>query len=259
MRLTLLLAVLLGSTPALAAGTEAEVAEAKVHYDRGMTHYHLGEFPAAVDEFKSAYGLSQAPGLLFNLGQASRLGHQYEQALYFYRTYLRLMPDASNRADVELRITELQPLAEAERARVDSTKRPPPPAVVESPSPSPATPTPTRLRGPSGRPLRIGGIVLGALGVGILGAGAGLGGAALSAQSQLSKLARDMGTWSSSQADVYHRGQAEALSATALYAVGGAALATGVVLYLVGRHRDRSRFAVAPGPGGAQLVFWRDF
>ncbi len=257
MRLTLLLAVLLGSTPAFAAGTEADVAEAKVHYDRGMTHYHLGEFPAAVDEFKSAYGLSQAPGLLFNLGQASRLGHQYEQALYFYRTYLRLMPDASNRTDVEQRITELQPLAEQERARVEASKRPvaPPAAVVES---STLTTSP-RQPGPSGRPLRLTGIALGAIGIGVLGAGAGLGGAALSAQSQLSKLARDMGTWSPSQSDIYHRGKAEAASATALYAVGGAALATGVVLYLVGRHRDRTRFAIAPGPGGAQAVFWHDF
>jgi tetratricopeptide (TPR) repeat protein len=258
MRLTLLLAVLLGSTPAFAAGTEADVAEAKVHYDRGMTHYHLGEFPAAVEEFKSAYGLSQAPGLLFNLGQATRLGHQYEQALYFYRTYLRLMPDATNRADVEQRITELQPLAEAERARAEAAKKPlaPPPAIVVGPS---LTSGPARQPRPSGRPLRLGGIVLGAAGVGILGAGIGLGVAALSAQSQLSKLAHDRGTWSSSQADVYQRGKAEATSATALYAVGGVALATGVVLYLIGRHRDHTRFAVAPGLGGAQALLWHEF
>ncbi|HEX4462982.1 MAG TPA: tetratricopeptide repeat protein [Polyangia bacterium] len=257
MRLTLLLAVLLGTTPAFAAGTDADVAEAKVHYDRGMTHYHLGEFSAAVDEFKAAYGLSQASPLLFNLGQAARLGHQYEQALHFYRTYLRLMPDASNRADVEQRITELEPLAAEERARIEARQKPlapPPSAVVE------AAPVKTvRQPGPSGRPLRIGGVALGAIGIGVLGAGAGLGGAALSAQSQLSKLARDMGTWSPSQSDLYHRGKTEATAATAMYVVGGAALATGLVLYLVGRHRDRTRFAVAPGPGGAQAVLWHDF
>jgi hypothetical protein len=68
-----------------------------------------------------------------------------------------------------------------------------------------------------------------------------------------------MGTWSPSQSDLYHRGKTEATAATAMYVVGGAALATGLVLYLVGRHRDRTRFAVAPGPGGAQAVLWHDF
>ena len=52
-------------------------------------------------EFKLAYARSQAPGLLFNLAQASRLNKDYEQALHFYRTYLRVRPDAPNRDDVE--------------------------------------------------------------------------------------------------------------------------------------------------------------
>ena len=33
-----------------------------MHYDRGMTHYQLGEFAAAVDEFKRAYALFAGAG-----------------------------------------------------------------------------------------------------------------------------------------------------------------------------------------------------
>ena len=263
--LAVLLALAATTATARAEPSAEQQVEARQHYERGMTHYQLGEFGAAVGEFKQAYALSPAPGLLFNLGQASRLDHQYEQALYFYRTYLRLLPDAPNRADVEQRIGELQPLAEEERtqkaaqsvkaakdaaeaAEAARAAAAPPPAVVSAPPPA-ATP------GPSGRPLRIAGLTLGIVGVAALGTGAGLGGAALSAQSQLSKLARDMGAWSPSQADLYHRGQAEAWSATALYVVGGAALAGGVVLYLVGRHRDRARYAGTPSAGGSPSAF----
>ena len=77
-----------------------------------MARYALGDFDAAVDEFKQAYELSQAPGLLFNLAQASRLGKDYEQALHFYRTYLRVRPNAANRKDAEKRIGELEPIVE---------------------------------------------------------------------------------------------------------------------------------------------------
>src|SRR6185312_1826267 len=109
-----------------AAGDADKLQEAKDHYDRGMAHYELGEFGPAVDEFKAAYALSQAPGLLFNLAQASRLGKDYEQALHFYRTYLRVRPDAANRDDVEKRISELEPIVE-KRRRAEAERLPPPP------------------------------------------------------------------------------------------------------------------------------------
>src|SRR5262249_10653631 len=47
--------------------TPAESDAAREHYQRGLTHYNLGEFDAAVNEFKQAYALSSAPGLLFNI------------------------------------------------------------------------------------------------------------------------------------------------------------------------------------------------
>ena len=51
----------------------ASLSDARDHYERGMAHYQLGEFPQAIDEFKIAYAASRAPGLLFNMAQASRL------------------------------------------------------------------------------------------------------------------------------------------------------------------------------------------
>lgn len=245
---------------AQAAPDDNALLEAKEHYDRGMQHYELGEFTAAVEEFKQAYARSQAPGLLFNLAQASRLGKDYEQALHFYRSYLRVRPDAPNRPDVEKRIAELEPLVDAihkrETLRLKSTPDGRSSAARATtatsfvPGASVATTAP-----PSGKGLRVGGIIVGVLGLGALGAGVGLGVAALDAQNKLSKLASNMGSWSASEQQLYNTGRTDAAAATGLYVAGGVAVATGVVLYVVGWRRDRARFAVAPTPGGAQAVW----
>jgi hypothetical protein len=90
-------------------------------YQEGITHYNLGEFDAAIEKFKAAYALTGAPGLLFNVAQAYRLKKDYEQALYFYKTYLRLDPDAPNKKDVEARIGEMEKLMQ-EQQKLDKAK-----------------------------------------------------------------------------------------------------------------------------------------
>jgi tetratricopeptide (TPR) repeat protein len=254
--ITLMLAT---ASTALADDAPDAQRDARLHYERGMTHYQLGEFGPAVEEFKAAYALAHQPGLLFNLAQASRLGKQYEQALYFYRSYLRVAPEAANRDDVERHIVELEPLAEAEEKRKLEHERAahaPPPPTTAPPGTAASTATlAQRPPGPSARTLRLSGIVVGAVGLAALGAGAGLGAAALDAQNQLSAL-KDSATarWSSASDDLYARGQHEAAAATAMYVVGGVALATGVVLYTVGRLRERSRYARASAGDGASFA-----
>ena len=264
MRAFVVVALLTVAASTARADSGDALQEAKDHYDRGMAHYELGEFAAAVEEFKQAYARSQAPGLLFNLAQASRLNKDYEQSLHFYRAYLRVRPDAANREDVEKRIAELEPIVEVRRkAEVEQltaqNPQPPMPSVTAA-APTGASTTAAEAvvvkPRPSGRPLRIAGIVVGVAGIGALAAGIGLGVAALVAQNKLSSLATSMGSWTPAQASLYTTGQHDATAATALYVVGGAAIATGVVLYAVGWRRDRARFAVAPTPGGGAQAVW---
>jgi tetratricopeptide (TPR) repeat protein len=99
-------------------------AKAREHYKRGITAYNLGEYDKAVDELKRAYELSSAPSLLFNIAQALRLKREHGQALLFYRNYLRLEPNAANRADAEALALEMQEKAAAdERAAADAKRR----------------------------------------------------------------------------------------------------------------------------------------
>src|SRR5579884_3926042 len=118
---------------------EKKDAEARDHYEKGLTHYNLGEFDPAVEEFKKAYELSNAPGLLFNIAQVYRAKEDYKQALYFYRTYLRLQPDAPNRADVEARIADLEKM-QAEKQRLADA--PPKETIAPNGTATPAKPEP---------------------------------------------------------------------------------------------------------------------
>src|SRR6476661_6658016 len=93
----LVLAVLLACRIARADGDRE--AEAKQLYKDAVTQYDLGEYDRAIEKFKAAYELSPAPRLLFDIAQAYRLkGSNCRNAVQFYRTYLRIAPDADNRA-----------------------------------------------------------------------------------------------------------------------------------------------------------------
>ncbi|HEX6835939.1 MAG TPA: hypothetical protein VF334_05165, partial [Polyangia bacterium] len=145
--------------------------EARELYKKGMTHYELGEFDTAIDEFKRAYALTSAPGLLFNLAQVYRMKKDPEQAVYFYRTYLRLVPNAPNRADVEALLAENQALLDEARAKkraADEAAAAAAAATAGAPPAAVAAPTPPRVP-PRRRPWRVelwSGVGVGALGVG---------------------------------------------------------------------------------------------
>jgi hypothetical protein len=82
--------------------------EARRHYEEGTKAFNLGEFPRAIAEFKAAYNAKDDPSLLYNIGQAFRLQGDAAQAIFFYRSYLRNMPNSPNRREVEGRIRTLE-------------------------------------------------------------------------------------------------------------------------------------------------------
>lgn len=235
--------------------------EARELYKKGMTHYELGAFDEAIGEFKRAYELTSAPGLLFNIAQVYRMKKDAEQALYFYRTYLRLMPDAPNRADVEALISENQAMLDAakekDRPRVEpnGTAAAPSPSSSAASTPSAAAPPPATVK----RPWRAelwSGVGLAAVGVAALGAGIGLGVKSSSDANAISSAnAQGDVPWDAQKQQLYRDGQNLALASTVTYVIGGALAATGAVLVVVGLH-DRGRvraMAIAPTPHGLTL------
>jgi tetratricopeptide (TPR) repeat protein len=239
---------------------EKRDAEARDHYEKGLKHYNLGEFDPAVEEFKKAYELSDAPGLLFNIAQVYRAKEDYKQALYFYRTYLRLQPDAPNRADVEARVADLERLvAEKQKLQDAPPKETIPPENKEPLAPTPQMQTPPPQRRDTGEPgsgktFELAGLITAGVGVALLGTGIVFGLSASSASDDLTK-ASQMGTpWSPALQQKYDDGQSAQTKATLFTILGGAAIVGGGVLYYLGWNKNNSSVALAPLPGGTAMV-----
>jgi tetratricopeptide (TPR) repeat protein len=122
-------------TPAAANADSARLREARAHYEQAVANYNLDEYAPALAEFREAYRIKPDPSFLFNIAQCHRKLGQNDAALDFYRKYLRNLPDAPNRADVERMIAELH--AKETAPQPDAT---PAPAPVAAPTPVPAPP-----------------------------------------------------------------------------------------------------------------------
>ena len=128
---------------ALAApAAAAENAAAKAAFTEGERDFQLGKFDAAIQAYERAFGLDPQPAFLFNIALSHR--RQYEidgkidhlaRARELYRNYLRLEPQAANRAGVEKLIGELT-------ARIDAARDKPEPASATAAGPTAAASTP---------------------------------------------------------------------------------------------------------------------
>jgi len=145
-RLPLLIAtlsLLVASAAWAQAKPDSKVA-AKEHYVRGTSYYDLGKYDEAIKEFEAAYQLKNDPAFLYNLAQSYRLAGNAERALHFYRTYLRYMPKAPNRAEIEDRIAALE-----RQMATESKATTTPPPVGTTPPPGSTTPPPTGTTPPA--------------------------------------------------------------------------------------------------------------
>ena len=101
--------VVLWLSPHAEAQPTGNKAQAKALYDKGNVQYNLGRWKEAIDLFTQAYEAYDDPLILFNIGQAYRQDGNCSRAIFFYKRYLALKPNAPNRAEVEKFIEKLQP------------------------------------------------------------------------------------------------------------------------------------------------------
>ncbi len=93
---------------ALAQSDPGRDAEARGLFEAGRAAFDQGRYPDALGYFDRAYQLSKRPQLLYNIGQVhDRLRHD-EEALQAFQQYLRQVPGAENRTEVEHRIDALR-------------------------------------------------------------------------------------------------------------------------------------------------------
>ena len=126
-RLLLVLIVTLLATR-VAHAEDPSTKSAKRHFDRGQKLFNLGKFDEALDEYQQAYEAKEIPAILFNIGQCYRNLGDYDAAVFSFKKYLKLEPDAENREQVEEYITELETEQEkgnSKKFRLDKKKEEP--------------------------------------------------------------------------------------------------------------------------------------
>jgi tetratricopeptide (TPR) repeat protein len=257
------------------APTETEI------FEGGQKLYNMGDFVEAAKKWKEGYAMTGKPYFLYNMAQAYRQVKDYEKSVFFYKSYLRAAPaNAPNRAQVQERVAEMEKLiassqkppnevappavpekkpAEAPKAPPPSPPKPapsPPPAPVTAAPPAPApvpAPAPAPAEAPApGRGLKIAGIVVGAAGVAVAGVGVAL---YFSGKSKASNLEGMHGnTWTDKDQSDYDAAKSQGTIGGVLMGVGAAAVATGVVMYVLGgRAQAEPTVGAILLPGGGAL------
>lgn len=130
-------ALALAISVAAQAQVPSAIEQSRLHHKNAVVHFNLDEWKEAAAEFKEAYRLHPDPLFLYNIGQCYRKLGDHAEALSYYRKYLRAAPRASNRAEVERRMEEL----EAALAAASKSREAPPPSVIP-PAPEPTAPSP---------------------------------------------------------------------------------------------------------------------
>lgn len=124
-------AVVLAPT-ARAQDDDPDLKRARKHFKRGEKLFALGRFAEALDAYEAAFEAKDLPDFLFNVGQCHRNLGNYDQAIFSYRKYLKLRPDAHNRKAVEKLIAELEDQRErARQERRNKTLVPTPPPQTQ--------------------------------------------------------------------------------------------------------------------------------
>jgi hypothetical protein len=234
-KVRLVVCLMLLAAPAVAAGDDDPQARARAHYEIGSGLYRLGDYSGAQREFAAGYELTHKPGFLLNLGQTYRKLHDLVSARDMYRKFLDDAPaEDPQRAAARQVLSDIEAEIRAQPAPAPSSVPKPSVApVVTAPSPAPepsliAAAPPPRHRG---RALKVAGITVGIVGLGLAGGGIGAAVLADGEARDLNTLDKNGGVFDSAKDDRYHLDRA---LEGALFGVGAALVVTGVVLVAVG-------------------------
>jgi hypothetical protein len=218
--------------------------------EKGRNAHNAGDYNAAVAAFKEAYVLAPSPGLLFNIAQAYRLAGNCDESAWMYRRFLDTNPIGEHRALAEGHLASVEKCGSG-GLRVSSPEVPRDHIKLPEPETKLIELASSDTRGAKYKRYGIGTAI---------GGGALLAGAAFfaidanDASNTVEGTYKRGGKWDDIK-DVDARGKRSATIATVLGVGGGVAVATGAVLYAVGRRYETAQHvAVTPTAGGGAQV-----
>lgn len=250
---TLAIAAILAAAPVARADNalspERIPNKARELADKGRAYHQAGDYAAAIAAFKEAYVLAPSPGLLFNIAQSYRLAGNCDEAAWMYRRFLDTNPIGAHRKLAETHLATVEKCGTG-GLRVTAPEPKRDAAAVPEPQLELAA---TTGRDPRARAYKRAGLAT------AIGGGALLAGAAIfavdahDASETVSDTYKRGGTWADI-AEIDARGRRSSTIATTLGIGGGLAVATGAVLFAVGRHYEHApHVIVTPTTTGPQV------
>jgi tetratricopeptide (TPR) repeat protein len=244
-RISVFLLAALPLAASAAPPTELE-RDALALYKEGAVLYQRGEYAKAIQAFRAADGLAPSPDYIFNIAQAYRHLGDCENALAFFREFVRLRPEASSQKIVRDGLADMD-------ACVRTAAPPPAPAPAAEAKPEPIAPPAAPSASVVERSERrtfTAGIVIGAAGLVAAGVGAGLW---TSAASDYNGLQAQCGT--ACNPSLIVGPQRKLFVGYGMAAGGATAMLAGAALAFAGRVQAGSATAwIAPAPGGIAVA-----
>ncbi len=251
MRISVIAVVVVGLLGGVASAQPApDKAAAQAAYAEGQQRYAAGDYLPAAVKFEAAYALDPDPVYLFNVAQAYRLGNACPKAVGYYKRFLDEVPNPPNLVNVKQYLDQAEACARTTATMDPATATSPvvtDPPVTERPD----TDDPGRTK----RWLGIGAMFVG-------GATLGIGvyyttevGRLNDARANRTSMCTTRSVCEPGYGDeLDDQGRSAQARQAIAYAVGGAVVIGGVVLYVLGRSSERSSIAVVPTSGGAYAV-----
>jgi len=250
-----LLAVVLASANATAQPAAPQPSpeirkQAEALFHKGEEFFRQKRYDDAIAAYQEAYRLSALPALLLNIAQAYRLKGDARKAIANYQQFVAAAPDHEFAAEARVLIARLTAEVEEQEAaaaraaaeRAERERGPTRTVTVERTVPS---------RGSKG--MRIAGLVTGAAGLVATGFGIKF---AFDVRRLEDELSGREGQWTEDELAKIDKGKRAETAEVLLLGLGGGAIVTGAVLYVIGRPSRESgpqAVGIAPVSRGSGL------
>jgi tetratricopeptide (TPR) repeat protein len=225
---------------------------AAAHVRQGQAFFQRGDFDRALAEYRTALDLSAEPSLIFNVALCHDRANRPEEALKAFQHYLELAPNGSVAEEARGDIARLTPIVEKIVADRDAEQARQREAAARRADADHQAEVALRTTAARNRRARLARLVL-------VGGGMVVGAGAVThfvAHQHVDRVASDKDP--AHYLDDRNTLLVERDVAYGAYAVGGAALAAGLILAFTARGADDGpRVSAAIIPGGATLgVAW---
>ena len=96
---------------------DKRLTRARADYHRGLAHFKAKKYKKALILFMKVYRVQSNPNLVYNMARSFEELEQYQNAASYYQEYLKINPNASDKASILLSIKTLKTLSQGQKSK----------------------------------------------------------------------------------------------------------------------------------------------